>query len=61
MDPASLSPSAMFFQAGLVGKGVIITLVVASIWCWMLIAEGIYSTLRLGRSLTGGVLPAWAV
>jgi biopolymer transport protein ExbB/TolQ len=41
----------MFFQAGLVGKGVIITLVVASIWCWMLIAEGIYSTLRLGRSL----------
>ncbi|MCJ2094540.1 MotA/TolQ/ExbB proton channel family protein [Methylobacterium sp. J-072] len=51
MDPASLSPSAMFFQAGLVGKGVIITLSIASVWCWALIAEDIYTTMRLGRSL----------
>ena len=51
MDPASLSPSAMFFQAGPVGKAVIITLAAASVWCWALIAEGIYTTFRLRRSL----------
>lgn len=51
MDAASLSPSAMFFQAGPVGKGVILTLAAASVWCWALIAEGVYTTFRLRRSL----------
>lgn len=51
MDPAGLSPSALFFQAGPVGKAVILTLAAASVWCWALIAEGIYTTVRLRRSL----------
>jgi biopolymer transport protein ExbB/TolQ len=46
-----MSPSAMFLQAGPVGKAVIITLAAASVWCWALIAEGIYTTFRLRRSL----------
>jgi biopolymer transport protein ExbB/TolQ len=40
MESITLSPLALFIQAGLVGKSVMIVLLVASIWCWLLILEG---------------------
>ncbi|MGY2046609.1 MotA/TolQ/ExbB proton channel family protein [Methylobacterium sp. JK268] len=51
MEPMSLSPQTLFLQAGPVGKGVIVVLLAASVWCWVLIAEGLYGTARLRRAL----------
>ncbi|ACA15068.1 MotA/TolQ/ExbB proton channel [Methylobacterium sp. 4-46] len=53
MDAATFSPSAMFFQAGLAGRAVILTLVASSAWCWVLILESLYTTAKLRRSLRG--------
>ena len=52
MDIITLSPLALFVHAGLVGKAVMAILLMASIWCWILIVEGIMATLKLRRSLT---------
>ena len=52
MDTITLSPFALFIHAGLVGKAVMGILLVASIWCWILIVEGIMASLQLRRSLT---------
>lgn len=49
---AALSPLALFLQAGPVAKAVILLLVAASIWCWVIIIEGIWSVLRLRRAIT---------
>ncbi|MBB4200014.1 flagellar motor protein MotA [Rhodoblastus sphagnicola] len=51
MDSLSLSPLALFFQAGLVGKLVMIVLGLASIWCWMLIVEALFGLSRLSRAV----------
>jgi biopolymer transport protein ExbB/TolQ len=51
MDQLSLSPMAFFNQAGPVGKMVILLLLVASIWCWALIIEGIVNAFRFGAAL----------
>ena len=51
MDQITLSPIAFFNQAGPVGKVVIGLLLVASIWCWALIIEGIVNAFRFGRAL----------
>ena len=40
MSQLTLSPWLLFVQAGLVGKSVMIILLLASIWCWLLIIEG---------------------
>ena len=40
MEHYSLSPVAMFMNAGLVAKLVMATLLLASIWTWVLIIEG---------------------
>jgi biopolymer transport protein ExbB/TolQ len=40
MEFASLSPVAMFMNAGLVAKSVMATLLLTSIWTWVLIIEG---------------------
>jgi biopolymer transport protein ExbB/TolQ len=44
---SALNPLDLFQQAGLVAKVVIVLLLAASIWCWVLIAEGIWSVVRL--------------
>jgi biopolymer transport protein ExbB/TolQ len=47
----SLSPIALFLQAGFVGKFVMIILALASVWCWALIIEGVYAASKLRRDL----------
>ena len=51
MDGLSLSPVGLFLAAGLVGKFVMAVLFLASLWCWVLIIEGVISVVRLGRAV----------
>ena len=50
MDYSSINPLTMFYAAGLVGKSVILLLLAASIYTWVLIVMGAYSILKIGRS-----------
>jgi biopolymer transport protein ExbB/TolQ len=54
MDNAltTLAPIDLFLHAGLVGKTVILVLVAASAWCWVLIIEGIWGVVRLKRAVS---------
>ena len=47
MDSLSVSPWALFLQAGVVGKSVMGLLLLLSIWCWVLIVEGAVAAMRL--------------
>ncbi|MGA2125428.1 MAG: MotA/TolQ/ExbB proton channel family protein [Xanthobacteraceae bacterium] len=47
----ALTPFGLFLQAGLVAKIVILLLLAASIWCWVLIIEGAWSIARLKRAV----------
>lgn len=47
MEHDVLSPFALFVQAGPVAKFVILLLLAASVWCWVLILEGVWSVHRL--------------
>ena len=47
MDTESLSPLGFFLLAGGVGKAVMLILLAASIWCWVLIVEGIVRIAQL--------------
>jgi len=49
-DATTMSPVALFMQADLVVKGVMILLLAASIWTWAII---IASSLRIGRAAKG--------
>ena len=61
MDDFSLSPLSLFVQAGPVGKAVMALLLVASIWCWLLIVEGLFGLARLvPRDRAGGFSPLLA-
>ena len=51
MNSVSLSPIEFFMMAGGVGKAVIVTLLLASIWCWVLIIEGIVGIFRFRSAL----------
>jgi biopolymer transport protein ExbB/TolQ len=51
MDGLSLSPVGLFLAAGPVGKFVMGVLFLASLWCWVLIIEGVISIVRLGRAV----------
>ena len=51
MQGVDLSPVGLFLGASLVGKAVMAVLFVASLWCWVLIIEGVVSVLRLGRAV----------
>lgn len=51
MEHEALSPLALFLNAGPVAKFVIAILVAASIWCWVLIVEGVWSVLRLKSAI----------
>ncbi len=50
MEHVVLSPLGLYAAAGLVGKSVMIALALASLWCWVLIVEGIWSASRLARA-----------
>ena len=49
-DAATISPLALFLQADIVVKGVMIGLLLASIWTWAMII-GFSVTLRSSRTL----------
>ncbi len=51
MQGIDLSPIGLFLSAGLVGKAVMAALILASLWCWVLIVEGVVSVSRLGRAV----------
>jgi biopolymer transport protein ExbB/TolQ len=51
MNSIQLSPVEFFTAAGPVGRTVMLLLLAASIWCWVLIIEGIVSTVRFRRAL----------
>jgi biopolymer transport protein ExbB len=51
MPGLDLSPLGLFLEAGLVGKGVMAVLFLASLWCWVLIIEGVISVTRLRRAV----------
>ncbi len=51
MEGLNLSPVGLFLEAGLVGKFVMGVLFIASLWCWVLIVEGVISVVRLRRAV----------
>jgi biopolymer transport protein ExbB/TolQ len=51
MTSVSLSPTDLFLMAGPVGKTVILALLAASIWCWVIMIEGIVKLIRLRNAL----------
>ena len=60
MQGMDLSPVGLFLEASLVGKAVMAILFVASLWCWVLIIEGVVSVARIRRAVrearAGGVV-----
>jgi biopolymer transport protein ExbB/TolQ len=48
---AFFSPIELFVHAGPVAKGVILLLIAASVWCWVLIIEGVLSVMRLNKAI----------
>ena len=64
MESLSISPINLFLQAGAVGKLVMAALALTSVWCWVLIIEGVVASLRVGRALqaarAGTLTPALA-
>jgi biopolymer transport protein ExbB/TolQ len=51
MDGLVISPVGMFLQAGPIGKAVMAVLLAASVWCWILIIEGLFTVVKLSRVL----------
>ncbi|MBX9844177.1 MAG: MotA/TolQ/ExbB proton channel family protein [Xanthobacteraceae bacterium] len=47
----ALNPIQLFMQAGPVGKSVILMLLAASIWCWVLIVESAWGVARLRKAI----------
>jgi biopolymer transport protein ExbB/TolQ len=48
---SSLTPLGLFLQAGPVAKAVFLLLLAASIWCWVLIIEGLWGIRRLKKAI----------
>src|SRR5580698_3982402 len=65
MQGFDLSPVGLFLGASLVGKAVMAVLFVASLWCWVLIIEGVISVARIRRAVrearAGGRIPGETV
>lgn len=51
MEPITLSPWALFVQAGPVVKVVMLVLLAASVWCWVIIIELLIAVRRIDRAL----------
>ena len=60
MDYSSINPLTMFYAAGVVGKSVILLLLAASIYDWVLIAIGADSIVKISRSARAGAGAALA-
>jgi len=63
MHYSSINPLTMFYAAGIVGKSVILLLLAASIYTWVLVLIGAYSIVKIRRSAqsaraAGGPVPA---
>jgi biopolymer transport protein ExbB/TolQ len=60
MQGLDLSPIGLFMEAGLVSKAVMAVLFAVSLWCWVLIVEGVISVVRVRRAVrearAGGAL-----
>ena len=48
---SSLTPLGLFMQAGPVAKAVFLLLLAASVWCWVLIIEGLWGIRRLNKAI----------
>lgn len=51
MDHANLTPLGLFFAAGPVVQGIVLLLIAASIWAWVVILESAFRISRLRRTL----------
>jgi biopolymer transport protein TolQ len=51
MPHPDMTPMALFMQAGLVGKGVIVVLLLMSVWCWVIIIETWWGARKLARAV----------
>ena len=51
MQAGEISPAELFLQAGPVVKAVIIMLIAASLWCWIIIFEALWTLGRLRRAI----------
>jgi biopolymer transport protein ExbB/TolQ len=51
MQAGEISPVELFLQAGPVVKAVIIMLIAASLWCWIIIFEAMWTLGRLRRAI----------
>ena len=49
-----LNPISLFLMAGPVVKAVMLMLVAASLWCWLIIAECVVAVRRLSRAVRAG-------
>jgi len=50
MEYTSINPVSMFMNAGFVGKVVMASLLLASVWTWVLIVEGVVAVVRIGKA-----------
>jgi biopolymer transport protein ExbB/TolQ len=51
MQGGEISPVELFLQAGPVVKAVIVILLAASLWCWIIIFEALWTLARLRRAI----------
>ncbi|MEA2945574.1 MAG: hypothetical protein QOI40_904 [Alphaproteobacteria bacterium] len=49
----TLTPVGLFIQAGPVAKTVLLILLAASVWCWVLIIEAVWGIRRLNQAVRG--------
>ena len=53
MSSANFSPIDFFVMAGIAGKAVMLSLLLASVWCWVLIIEGTVGVFCFKAALRG--------
>jgi biopolymer transport protein ExbB/TolQ len=51
MEVVDMSPLGLFLNAGIVSKCVMIVLLLASVWTWVLIIDGLYVAIQIDKSL----------
>ena len=51
MEVVDMSPLGLFLNAGIVSKCVMIVLLLASVWTWVLIIDGLYVAIQIDNSL----------
>lgn len=51
MEIIDMSPLGLFLNAGIISKSVMAILLLASVWTWVLIIDGLYVAIQINRSL----------